>query len=134
MKSRILVENSTASCFKSQKKIIFNIFTVKMCEKCFVQTKTMPIEVNTLLWEKLHFEFYQFIFFKFQLKNWWWAGKQKRAGISNVVQSAYQQSVLFCFPPTTKIFFWKISENLITNRLEYKPESFIFKSILKVIA
>ena len=36
-------------------------------------------------------------------------------------------------PPTAKLFFWKISENIITNRFEYKPESFSFKLILKVI-
>ena len=36
------------------------------------------------------------------------------------------------FPPPTK-FFWTISENIITNRFEYKPESFSFKLILKVV-
>ena len=36
-------------------------------------------------------------------------------------------------PPRPPIFFWKISENIITNRFEYKPESFSFKLILKVI-
>ena len=35
------------------------------------------------------------------------------------------------FPPPPK-FFWKISENIITNRFEYKPESFSFKIILEV--
>ena len=39
---------------------------------------------------------------------------------------------LFCFPPPPKLF-WKISENLITNRLEHKAESFSFKFILRVI-
>ena len=39
---------------------------------------------------------------------------------------------LFCFPPPPKLF-WKISENIITNRFEYKTESFSFKLILKVI-
>ena len=36
------------------------------------------------------------------------------------------------FPPTTQ-FFWKICDNLIKNRLEYKLESFSFKFILTVI-
>ena len=39
----------------------------------------------------------------------------------------------FLFSPPPQNFFWKISENLITNRLEYKPESFNFKFILRVI-
>ena len=34
-----------------------------MCEKCFVQMKTIPIENNFLLSEKFHFEFNQFEFF-----------------------------------------------------------------------
>ena len=38
----------------------------------------------------------------------------------------------FLLPPPPPEFFWKISEN-ITNRFEYKPESFSFKLILKVI-
>ena len=38
---------------------------------------------------------------------------------------------LFSVPPTTN-FFWKISENRITKRLEYKPESFKFTFILNV--
>ena len=44
-------------------------------------------------------------------------------------------SALFCFPPPPphhQIFFRKISENIITNRFEYKPESFSFKLILEV--
>ena len=49
-----------------KKQLIFNIFTVKMSEKCFVQTKnkkkTIAIEVNFLLSEKFHFEFNQFEF------------------------------------------------------------------------
>ena len=40
---------------------------------------------------------------------------------------------IFSVPPHYHKFFWKISENLITNRLEYKPESFSFKFILRVI-
>ena len=38
---------------------------------------------------------------------------------------------LFSVPPTK--FFWETSENILTNRFEYKPESFSFKLILKVI-
>ena len=35
------------------------------------------------------------------------------------------------FPPTTN-FFWQISGNRITKRLEYKPESFKFSFILSM--
>ena len=41
-----------------------------------------------------------------------------------------QTWVLFC--SATKIVFWKISENSVTKRLEYKPESFKFTFILIV--
>ena len=41
---------------------------------------------------------------------------------------------LFSFPPPPTInFLWKVSENLITKRHEYKPERFKFKFILRVI-
>ena len=40
-------------------------------------------------------------------------------------------SALFCFSPTTK-FVWKISDNLITKRLDYKPESFNFEFFSKL--
>ena len=39
---------------------------------------------------------------------------------------------LFSFSPAPPKFFWKISENII-KRFEYKPKSFSFKLILKVI-
>ena len=39
----------------------------------------------------------------------------------------------FLYPPPPPNFFWETSENIITNRFEYKPESFSFKLILKVI-
>ena len=38
---------------------------------------------------------------------------------------------LFCSPHHQ--FFWKINENLIIKRLEYQPERFNFKFILRVI-
>ena len=38
----------------------------------------------------------------------------------------------FLFFPHHQIFFLKISENLITNRLGYKQESFSFKFVLRV--
>ena len=38
----------------------------------------------------------------------------------------------FLFPPPLEFFFGNL-ENLITNRFDYKPESFSFKFILSVI-
>ena len=52
---------------------------------------------------------------------------------STPVQFLGKNKALFCSPPPPPSFFWRISENIITNRLEYKPESFSFKLILKVI-
>ena len=46
------MKKSTTSCFESQKTVNTNIIIVKMCEKCFVQTKTILIDVNFLLWKK----------------------------------------------------------------------------------
>ena len=42
-------------------------------------------------------------------------------------------SFLLTPTPPPPIFFWKIRVYLITNRLEYKPEGFSFKFILRVI-
>ena len=52
-----------------------------MCKNVLFKWKTIPIEVNFLLWERLHFEFNQFdIFFvNFPQKILMVGGKQKRA-------------------------------------------------------
>ena len=82
MKPHILDEHSTASCFESPKHLTFNIFTVKLCEKCFVQTKTIPIEVNFLSWKKFLVEFNQFEkFLLIFLKKFWWWGKTEKSQI-----------------------------------------------------
>ena len=52
--------------------------------------------------------------------------------LSFFILISWSISALFCFPPYHH-FFWKISENIITNRFEYKPESFSFKFILRMI-
>ena len=81
MKSRFLVEYSTASCYGSLKTVTTIKIIVKICEKCFVQTKNYSKEVNFLLWEKLHIVFNQFeIYFGFSFKKTLMVGGlQKRA-------------------------------------------------------
>ena len=37
----------------------------------------------------------------------------------------------FLSPPPPPKFFWRISENIITDRFEYKPERFNFTLILE---
>ena len=45
----------------------------------------------------------------------------------------YIEYGLFSVPPHHQKFYGKLVENIMTNRFEYKPESFSFKLILKVI-
>ena len=44
---------SVASCFESQKTVDTIKILVEMREKCFVQTKDIPIDVNFLLWKRV---------------------------------------------------------------------------------
>ena len=62
-------------------------------------------------------------------------GYNQRQG--NAIGVSYKRTLLypdwlFSVPPPPNCF-WKTSENIITNRFEYKPENFSFKLILKVI-
>ena len=54
------------------------MFTVRMCEKCVFKRKAIPIKVNFLLWEKLHFEFNKFDFLKNFNKNRLWGGRARK--------------------------------------------------------
>ena len=63
----------------------------------------------------------------------WSCTKLSHATLSGVDRRTRQNNQLFSVPPPPPKFFWKITENLITNRLEKKPESFSYKFILRVM-
>ena len=66
-----------------RKQSIFEINLVKTCERSFVQKKkTNPIEVDFLLWKKVHIEFNQFdIWFCNFPPNYFDGGRQKKANV-----------------------------------------------------
>ena len=61
-----------------------------------------------------------------------WVSNEELVWTLVKVQSTKQVGLFSVYTPPPPKFFWKISENIITNRFEYKPESFSFKLILRV--
>ena len=63
MKSLVFsLKNQQLPVLSHKKTVNSNIITVKLCEKCFVQTKIILIDVNALLYER------GFIFIQTSLK------------------------------------------------------------------
>ena len=70
MKSRILVENSTASCFESQKTVNFQHNHSLNVKNVLFKRKTIRTEVNIMLGENFEFNQFKFIFVKLPQKIW----------------------------------------------------------------